>query len=226
MQRAWCAAAAALLILAVAPAAWADDETRGGPMPPEGATPSAQALPRPMSAEGRVSEVAGIRIVPSILAHDVYLRPTAWILRTGGQWANADARVYMNKDGAIIGLTLSAWGLPETTRYGQQDQHYVVWLVNRDSHDVINIGELDAYNAGRAVFGYTPVDPVSGYDAILVTRERQANVAQPSKWQHLEADLPRTAYLPPIGVPEVAPPPKELHPMDERRGNSTGPLKP
>src|SRR4051812_42427437 len=96
--------------------------------------PAALAEGPHTGVEGRFSEVAGIRIVPSILAHDVYLRPTAWMMRSGGRGANADARVYQNKNGAILGLTLTAWGLPEQIRYNEDPKHYVAWLVDTAGH--------------------------------------------------------------------------------------------
>jgi hypothetical protein len=178
-------------------------------------------------AEGRMSQVAGIRIVPSILAHDVYLKPSGWMMRTAGAWANADARVYQNKDGAILGLTLTAWGLPEQVRYNESPRHYVAWLVDRPGHRMLNIGTLDANNMGRAVLGFSPAQPVAGYDRIMITQEPQIAAAWPSSWQQLEADLPRSAVLPPpIDAPtHDMTAPDQRHLMDERGGTTTSPLR-
>lgn len=188
MKRSLSAAMAALTLLAASPAL-ADDETRGD-----------DAL-APNSVR-----VAGIRIVPSVLAHDVYLRPTSHALNAVGRWANADARVYTNKDGGITGLTLVAWGLPEGVRYAESDKHYVVWLIDREDHRSMSLGELDANNMGRAILGFTPTGPVIGFDAIAVTEERSATATEPGRMPQLVADLPRsTAIAPPI-QPVIEPP--------------------
>jgi hypothetical protein len=182
---------------------------------------------RVQSADPPTSEVAGIRIVSSTMLHDIYLKPSAWMLRNGGYWANADAKVYQNPSGVILGLTLTAWGLPDSTRYNEADKHYVVWLVNREENRVLNIGELEAHNGGRAVFGFTPEHGVQGYDGIAITQERQAQATWPSGGNNLEGALPKFSSLPPPIEPIVEPPvaPDQLAPMDERRGTAPAPLR-
>ncbi|MDB5101826.1 MAG: hypothetical protein JWM80_6247 [Cyanobacteria bacterium RYN_339] len=206
-------ALALAILLAIAPGALAE----GPSMKNEGPI---------MKSEGRFSQVAGIRIVPSILAHDVYLKPSAWMMRSGGSWANADARVYQNRDGAILGLTLTAWGLPEQIRYNENPKHYVAWLVDTPGHRMLNIGTLDANNMGRAMLGFSPLTPLAGYDRIVITQEPIIASTWPSSWQQLEADLPRAAVLPPpIDAPNRdMTAPDQRAPMDEHRGTTGSPL--
>lgn len=178
------------------------------------------------SAQGRMSEVAGIRIVPSILAHDVYLKPSGWMLRGGGTWANADARVFQNRDGAIIGLTLTAWGLPTRVAYGETPRPYVAWLVDSPGHRMLRLGTLDTNTGGRGMLGYSPEQPVIGFDRIVITQEPTPTAAWPAGWQQLEADLPRAAVLPPaIDAPtKDMTPPDQRVPGDERGGTTSSPL--
>jgi hypothetical protein len=91
---------------------------------------------------------------------------------------------------------------------------------------MLRLGTLDTNNNGRAMLGFTPAQPVAGYDRIVITREPLASARWPAGWQQLEADLPRAAALPPaIDAPSRdMTPPDQRHMMDERRGTGSSPL--
>ena len=59
--------------------------------------------------EERMDEVAGVRIVPSVVARDVSLTPSNWMLSAPlSRNASADAKVFTNRQGEITGITLQA----------------------------------------------------------------------------------------------------------------------
>lgn len=150
-----------------------------------------------MGQEGTVNEVAGVRIVPSVIAKSVTLTPSAWMLRDpASRMANADAKVYTDQTGAITGITINAMGLPDPERINPRFSNYVVWLVNTDTNQMINIGTLESKNAGKAVFGYSPDQPLVGYNRIVITPESTFATSWPAGWQQITADIPQTAMAP------------------------------
>lgn len=149
-----------------------------------------------LSEEERMDEVAGIRIVPSVVARDVHLAPSKWYLRGAGRNANANAKIYTNREGGITGVTITSWGLPNPETINPRYNDYVVWLVDTDTNQMKNIGVLDSKNAGKTHFGFSPDEPLIGYDRIMVTPERTFAAGWPEGWEQLDAELPQTAMLP------------------------------
>jgi hypothetical protein len=147
--------------------------------------------------EERMDEVAGVRIVPSVIAKEVALTPSAWMLRdAGSRHASANAKVYTNAQNEIIGLTVTSWGLPDPERINQRYSNYVVWLVDTDSNEVLNVGTLESKNGGAAILGHSPQMPLRGYDRIVITPEPTFATGWPAGWQQLSADIPMTAMVP------------------------------
>lgn len=150
-----------------------------------------------MGQEGTMNEVAGVRIVPSVIAKNVTLTPSAWMLRDpASRMANANAKVYTDQTGAITGITINAVGLPNPERINPRFSNYVVWLVNTDTNQMLNIGTLESKNAGKAVFGYEPDQPLVGYNRIVITPEATFATSWPAGWQQITADIPQTAMAP------------------------------
>src|SRR5689334_22937066 len=90
--------AAAALVAGTATGAWARGPQTRAPQTPMQPTTTLDQQQAPMpgtrapgvvSQEGTEDQVAGVRIVPSILARDVFLTPSAWFLRGKGQNASA-----------------------------------------------------------------------------------------------------------------------------------------
>jgi hypothetical protein len=164
---------------------------------PSSAQTGAVEQPTVIGEEEHTSEVAGIRIVPSVIAKEVTLTPSKWILKDPeSRMANADAKVYTNAQGEITGITVNAVGLPNPERINPRFTDYVVWLVDTDTNQMKNIGNLESRNGGKAVFGYTPDMPLQGFDRIIVTPEMSFATSWPSGWEQLTADIPMTASLP------------------------------
>ena len=199
LNRVWAVMAAVAVVGSSATAAFAmgdhknHDQKSSTTM--EDTTTSMEEDPE-MIGEERMDEVAGVRMVPSIMAREVFLTPSSWFLRGKGNTANATAKVYTNMEGAITGLTLTAWGLPNAESINPRYSDYVVWLVDTDTNQMKNIGVLESRNAGKAVFGYTPEVPVSGFDRIVVTPEPTGAIGWPSGWQQLDAELPKVTMAP------------------------------
>lgn len=188
------AALAATAVMGSAGAAFAmNDEHRQHGMDP--------AEQQGAMEEERVDEVAGIRMVPSVVARDVHLTPSKWYLRGAGRHANANAKVYTNQEGAITHVTITSWGLPDPETLNPRYNDYVVWLVDTDTRQMKNIGVLESKNAGKAVFGFSPDEPLVGYDRIMITPESTFATGWPEGWEQLEADLPRTAMAPQERMP-------------------------
>lgn len=153
--------------------------------------------PTMVGEEERMDEVAGVRIVPSVIAKDISLTPSAWILRDPlSRSANANAKVFTNPAGEITGLTITSWGLPNPERINPRYSDYVVWLVDTDTNEMRNIGVLESKNGGQAVFGYSPEMPLRGFERIVITPETAGATRWPSGWQQLSADIPMTAMAP------------------------------
>jgi hypothetical protein len=147
--------------------------------------------------EEMMDEVAGVRIVPSVIAKDIALTPSAWILKDpASRMATANAKVYTNAQNEITGLTITSWGLPDPERINGRFTNYVVWLVDVDTNQMLNIGTLESKNGGQAVFGHTPQMPLRGYDRIVITPETSIATSWPSGWQQLTADIPMAAMVP------------------------------
>lgn len=176
-------------------AGWQDKDTRRDQ--PQSVDPERDMV----SEEERVDEVAGIRIVPSVVGRDVHLAPSKWYLRGAGRNANANAKVYTNQEGAITGVTVTSWGLPNPETINPRYNDYVVWLVDTDTNDMKNIGVLESRNAGKAVFGFSPDEPLVGYDRIMITPESTFATGWPEGWEQLDAELPRTAMAPTQQMP-------------------------
>ena len=153
--------------------------------------------PMVVGEDERMDEVAGLRVVPSVVANEIALTPSAWILRDPlSRHANANAKVYTNPQGEITSLTVTSWGLPNPERINERYTDYVVWLVDTDTNEMKTIGVLESKNGGQAVFGYSPEVPLTGYDSIVITPETSVATRWPSGWQQLTADLPMTAMVP------------------------------
>jgi hypothetical protein len=192
--------ASVAVVATSASAAWA--VCGGAPQssaPTSGQTGATTSTEEPIAVgpEERMNEVAGVRIVPSVIAKDVTLTPSAWMLHDAqSRKASANAKVYTDQQGAITGLTITSWGLPNPERINPRFSDYVVWLVNTDTHQVLNIGTLESRNAGKAVFGYQPDAPLVGYNRIVITPEPTFATAWPSGWEQITADIPMTAMAP------------------------------
>lgn len=153
--------------------------------------------PAIVGQEERMDEVAGVRIVPSVIAKDISLTPSAWILRDpASRSANANAKVFTNAAGEITGMTITSWGLPNPERINARYNDYVVWLVDTDTNEMRNIGVLESKNGGKASFGYSPEMPLKGFDRIVITPETAGATRWPSGWEQLSADIPMTAMVP------------------------------
>jgi hypothetical protein len=152
--------------------------------------------PQTQPMPGQREEVQGLRLVPSIVARDVNLTPSAWIMRDKGQNASASARVYQNADGAITGLTLTAWGMPNPESINPRFNNYVVWLVDTNTNKVKNIGMLESHNGGKVVFGYEPDTPLTGYNRIAITPEPTFATGWPVGWNQMQGDIPQPAMAP------------------------------
>lgn len=199
LNRVWATLAAVAVVGSTASAAFAmgdhkDKNTRSSTTMDD-TTTSMEDDPE-MIGEERMDEVAGVRMVPSIVAREVFLTPSAWYLRGKGNSANATAKVYTNMEGGVTGVTLTAWGLPNAESINSRYSDYVVWLVDTDTNQMKNIGVLESRNAGKAVFGFTPEAPLMGYDRIVITPEPTAATGWPTGWQQLDAELPRTSMVP------------------------------
>jgi hypothetical protein len=72
----------------------------------------------------------------------------------------------------------------------------VVWLVNTDTNQVLNIGTLESKNAGKTMFGYQPDAPLVGYNRIVITPESTFATSWPAGWEQIKADIPQTAMAP------------------------------
>lgn len=156
-----------------------------------------------VSEEPRIDEVAGIRIVPSMMARDVHLTPSKWYMRGQGHNANANAKIYTNKEGAITGVTVTSWGLPNPERINPRYSDYVVWLVDTDTNKRKNIGVLESRNGGKAVFGFTADEPLMGFDRIVITPEPTFATGYAEGWEQLTADLPQMAAMPHERMPQM-----------------------
>lgn len=199
LNRVWAVLAAVAVVGSTASAAFAmgDHKTKDRKSSTTMDEPqSSMEDPELIGEEERMDEVAGVRMVPSIMAREVFLTPSAWYLRGKGSTANATAKVYTNTEGAVTGLTLTAWGLPNPESINPRYSDYVVWLVDTETNAVKNLGVLESRNAGKAVFGFTPEAPLSGFDRIVITPEPTAAIGWPTGWQQLDAELPRAAMMP------------------------------
>lgn len=188
------AIASVALVAGSATAVWAD----GGQKSSEGMNQQGgMDQPVVVGDEERMDEVAGLRIVPSVVAKDVALTPSAWILRDpASRHANANAKVYTNAQGEITNLTITSWGLPNPERIQSRFNDYVVWLVDTDTNEMKNIGVLESKNGGEAVFGFSPEVPLKGFDRIVITPEASGATRWPAGWQQLTAELPMMAVRP------------------------------
>lgn len=193
MKQVFGALASVALVATSATAALADCGQKHSSSGVQGATDQ----PAVVGQEERMDEVAGLRIVPSVVAKDIALTPSAWILRDSlSRNANANAKVYTNASGEITGMTITSWGLPNPERINQRYNDYVVWLVDTDTNEMKNIGVLESKNGGKAVFGFSPEMPLKGFERIVITPEISGATRWPAGWQQLTADIPMTAVVP------------------------------
>lgn len=189
----------------VAPSAWAK--------PSAGARPDSMT---PAMSEVRTSEVRGLRLIPAVMPHRVALAPSPWIMRAARGNADAQATIYTTPDGATVGLKLSATGLPNPERLNPAYAHYVVWLRDSETHEMKNIGTLDARNGGEAIFGYQPAEPLTEYDTLVVTPESSAAAGHPRGWDFLTAAIPGAEAQRPRQ--NLAPAPVDQTPLDDDQG--------
>lgn len=129
----------------------------------------------------------GTRATGRTHAHHVDFTLSPWYLRGAGQFASANATVYTDANEAITGVRLESWGLPDPERINNTYNSYVVWLHDTETNEMKNIGVLDSRNGGKAVFGYTPEEPLMGYDSIVVTPEPTFATTWPMGWQQMTA---------------------------------------
>jgi hypothetical protein len=110
--------------------------------------------------------------------------------------AAAAATIYTNRDGALTGLTIQSWGLPDPERMDARTSRYMVWLVDERGQRVRKLGQLESHNGSKAVFGFTPERPVTGYARLMITAEAMDGVSRPSGMMHMSADLPGAHKVP------------------------------
>lgn len=110
--------------------------------------------------------------------------------RNHGTRAAAAATMYTNRDGALTGLTIQSWGLPDPERMDARASRYVVWLVDDHHQRVQRLGQLESRNGARTLFGFTPERPIAGYGRLMITAEAMDGVARPSGMMHMSAELP------------------------------------
>jgi hypothetical protein len=110
--------------------------------------------------------------------------------KTHATRAAANATIYTNKDGALTGLTLQSWGLPDPERMDARTSRYVVWLTDAHGDHARRLGQLESHNGSRAVFGFTPEHPVTGMGRLMVTSEAMEGVSRPTGMVHMSAELP------------------------------------
>lgn len=138
---------------------------------------------------GRESEVAGVRIVPSIIMKDIRLKPSPMNLRGQFRRPEAVARVYTDREGAIVGVRIQAAKLPEVMTLNPHAQHYNVYLFDRETKRYKTLGTLEAKNGGETVFGYTAKTPLTGYTALIIAPTSSIASGRPSHFGEFEGDL-------------------------------------
>lgn len=115
--------------------------------------------------------------------------------RNHGTRAAAAATMYTNRDGALTGLTIQSWGLPDPERMDARSSRYVVWLVDDQGQRVRKLGQLESRNGAHTVFGFTPERPISGFGRLMITAEAMDGVSHPSGMMHMSAELPAAHKL-------------------------------
>jgi hypothetical protein len=107
-----------------------------------------------------------------------------------GTRAAAAATMYTNREGALTGLTIQSWGLPDPERMDARTSRYMVWLVDDNGQHVRKLGQLESRNGAHTLFGFTPERPVSGFGRLMITAEAMDGVKRPAGMMHMSVALP------------------------------------